>query len=283
MLRKLTNFNMYFYTDDIFDIYYNEAFINQCKKNSSIPESSPRKIHISLDFDAYLKHKQKLRLMIFDYLPRVTENQFKIVNEKLLLARLETFRHFKQLLMGFNHNQLTADEFTELSFLLEKTYQDNPSLPSVSSQFGEFMRHVEDMERTAVRFMRGDQITIYLPETVSKESLMTLIKQIQSYMKEQNIKPGRTSAIASPITSHINFRHDRLSNGKHIDATLYTTDEAKHILAQQTNDELFLFLTQKIKHPSKSAKISQSNDSFWNKDKSLVPTTPIKFERRKTI
>lgn len=69
-----------------------------------------------------------------------------------------------------------------------------------------------DASKQASRFYGGDQFTVYLPtpDTLQAEKIIELIKDINIYCKEHQLRPGTHSDVAVLLTAFVNFRQELL-------------------------------------------------------------------------
>lgn len=105
---------------------------------------------------------------------------------------------------------------------------------------------VEDVEN---RYIIGDQITIYLPQTndptFDLEKIAELCKVINEYCESNAIPAGTYTKLESALTPNINLRQDRF-NGEYVPATSTDRQLIEKMKGIQKNSDIYQFLHMQL-------------------------------------
>ncbi len=211
-------------TQDKFFTQYLEASyterLRQTKKrfNQFTPqdkELSPYKLHVSLHKNDYVKYKDKILEIARSHLEAGTVNIFKFTNEQEIENTIEYCSEVRDSISEYK-KLIARNE--EVNFQLEKSFlqiineyfrKDYDSSLDLST-LDNMLLLIGKTIQTAVRFIDGDQFTIYLPADFDRDKIVQLCAELESCLQENQALPGEISDVAVPIGEYTNLRQEFL-------------------------------------------------------------------------
>jgi hypothetical protein len=140
------------------------------------------KLHITLIAEDYKSHQDAITQIILKYLDDKSMPVFKYANSDVMVQQREELEHNLQVMLK-EINKANADD--ELINRIADT---------------------KDQILQANRFINSDQFTLYLARNFNKETLGKLCNEIEEYIQEHKLQPGKMYDVESPITKNISLR-----------------------------------------------------------------------------
>jgi hypothetical protein len=276
--------------DDIFT-YVTDNDLQQTIRNTTdnqqvIPLNpvsllNPLKIHVSLNYIEYKKHRATLLRIIEQAIDNKIINHFKYVDERLFERKCRLIHKLDPLIPGLkayaetghsSHDQSSDYDHDKL-LKLYRLYKNDESLSLPEKEtVPPIIKKIEEKMLTTLRFLVSDQITIYLSAQISLDAVAKLCCIINEYLYSHAARAGFLTPNAVRISRYINLRQDYLANDPNrIDAILFdkTNPLAKkrcdQLKSQIRASELFQQLKQSFaakKSISQSSKFLQSESMF---------------------
>lgn len=186
-----------------------------------ILEQSPYKLHVSLQSDEYAKHKDNIKKIIITHLEGGAINDFKLINDNVLKANIESATKIANLITEYKsileNKEIPTHEW-ENKFLnaLEDYFGRKPgSLPELSTMDEIILPRVTRTIKDGQRLLEGDQFTIYVPEIFDNNIIHNLCNDLNTYLEQNNVSPGKLLDVESPIGKYINLRQEYLMEDFH--------------------------------------------------------------------
>lgn len=226
-----------------FDVRYTRAYYSKLQQNAL----SSFKLHISLHPEDFKHHKKSINQIIISHLNKLFYfPMFKVLAMDLVDAQDRQSLELLNLL--FLHESESATSIFPLNESIRKCLQRMKiALPENADAYYVMKQSLYDALSANHRFKNGDQYTIYLTNELSNADLISLCSDIERYIKDNKLRPGKSAEISSKITNFIHLRCDRF-NGKYIPAIISSITTNDDLIARaslkeiQENSSLYLTL-----------------------------------------
>ncbi|KGP64417.1 hypothetical protein EP47_11660 [Legionella norrlandica] len=185
-----------------------------------ILEQSPYKLHVSLQNEEYTKHKEKIKEIIITHLEGGAINDFKFIDDNTLRDKMNSEVQIVQWIAEYK-NMVAKNEKPGLDW-------ENNFLCAINDYFGcridsipdktdieKILTRITILIKDGQRLLDGDQFTIYIPENFDRDMIFRLCCEINTYLEQNNVTPGKLLDIESPIGNYINLRQEFLIEDFH--------------------------------------------------------------------
>jgi|GEM_PF-2488884 len=211
-------------------------------------EQNILKLHISLCQEDYPTHQNQLAKILLAYTSKGELNGFKYIDSEKLTqmlqksqALMDKYIQFKALSSSERQN-LSWQWWRELEVLVgeKKFYFEHKLTDGIQ----ELIQAEQNFQKSALRFLKGDQFTVYLPENINKEKILEICQTIHNYLFRHNLKGGEVARVSSVFSSHLSLRQEYLhddflaiKSGK-LHGTLRASKRINAVNSIETHSEL---------------------------------------------